>query len=52
MARADLVPASPFHFSPSPLMGEGWGGGGAAGKIAPAAPPTPTLPHKGGGSFR
>src|SRR5262249_21353868 len=31
-------------FSPSPLVGEGWGGG-------EAGPPPPTLPHKGGGSF-
>jgi len=34
---------------PSPLRGEGWGGGE---KSATSAPPTPTLPRKGGGGKR
>src|SRR5262249_36586639 len=40
--------------APSPLVGEGWGGGGACGNVsAPISrppPPPPPLPHKGEGS--
>src|SRR4051812_35392829 len=41
---------------PSPLVGEGRGGGAGGdtddvGSVwGPSSPPTPTLPHKGGGS--
>ncbi|QQS12663.1 MAG: pyruvate dehydrogenase complex E1 component subunit beta [Rhodospirillales bacterium] len=36
--------------SSSPLMGEGRGGGAPSAAPATGAPPTPALPHKGGGS--
>ena len=35
--------------SPSPLVGEGWGGG-TNGKTGTVVPPSPPLPHKGAGS--
>ena len=40
-------PAAPS--SPSPLVGEGRGGGPLTQAPATGAPPSPTLPHKGGG---
>ncbi len=45
---AAAKPAAPSS-SPSPLVGEGRGGGSPTPGIASGAPPTPTLPHKGGG---
>ena len=36
--------------APSPLEGEGWGGGSRPLGTGGFAPPSPALPHKGGGS--
>jgi len=38
--------------APSPLEGEGWGGGNEQPNPARFDPPSPALPHKGGGSLR
>ncbi len=46
MAVCGLLAASSFLI-PSPLAGEGWAGGDGAPS---SSPPTPALPHKGGGS--
>jgi RNA polymerase sigma-70 factor (ECF subfamily) len=49
--RRAALPSSPraLPSSPAPLTGAGWGGGEASGDISPVAPPSPTLPRKGGG---
>jgi hydrogenase maturation protein HypF len=41
---------SVVRFSPSPLMGEGRGGGDWAAMVSGASPPTLTLPREGGGN--
>ena len=41
---------SVVRFSPSPLMGEGRGGGDWAAMVSGASPPTQTLPREGGGN--
>jgi hypothetical protein len=42
------TPEAPLAvFSPSPLAGEGWGGGD---RRSESVTPTPTLPHQGGGA--
>jgi hypothetical protein len=49
-ARAGAPDLAPRLRTPSPLMGEGWGGGEKRRAFGMWLPPSLTLPHKGGGN--